>query len=64
LILALVILLFGIPWALSLLLAGPHRETAEQTIFLFLPLLTLIGLYWIRWWALRPPRVWADLTGE
>jgi uncharacterized membrane protein len=29
-----------------------------------LPLvLTTIGLYWMRWWAVRPPRIWADQFG-
>ena len=27
------------------------------------PLLTTIGLYWMRWWAVRPPRIWADQLG-
>jgi hypothetical protein len=31
-------------------------------IFLFLPLFTLLGLYWIRWWAIRPPRIFTDLA--
>jgi hypothetical protein len=27
------------------------------------PVLTTIGLYWMRWWAIRPPRIWADQFG-
>jgi hypothetical protein len=27
------------------------------------PVLTTIGLYWMRWWAVRPPRIWADQFG-
>ncbi len=27
------------------------------------PVLTMIGLYWMRWWAIRPPRIWADQFG-
>jgi hypothetical protein len=27
------------------------------------PLLTVLGLYWMRWWAVRPPRIWADQLG-
>ncbi len=49
---------FLIPWALSLIALQISREIT----FLFLPFFTIIGLYWIRWWALRPPRVWADLA--
>ncbi len=29
-------------------------------LFLSLPLLLLIGLYWMRWWAVHPPRTWSD----
>jgi hypothetical protein len=27
------------------------------------PVLTTLGLYWMRWWAVRPPRIWADQFG-
>ncbi len=27
------------------------------------PLLTTVALYWMRWWAVRPPRIWADQLG-
>jgi hypothetical protein len=27
------------------------------------PILATIGLYWMRWWAVRPPRIWADQFG-
>jgi hypothetical protein len=27
------------------------------------PVLTTIGLYWMRWWAVRPPRIWVDQFG-
>jgi len=27
------------------------------------PVLTMLGLYWMRWWAIRPPRLWADQFG-
>ena len=28
------------------------------------PLLAALGLYWMRWWAVRPPRIWADQIGD
>jgi len=28
------------------------------------PVLTMLGLYWMRWWAIRPPRLWADQFGS
>lgn len=27
------------------------------------PVLAILGLYWMRWWAVRPPRIWADEIG-
>lgn len=30
------------------------------SIYITLPLYTLLGLWWVRWWALRPPRVYLD----
>jgi len=29
-------------------------------MFLPLPVLVLIGLYWVRWWIIHPPRTWLD----
>jgi hypothetical protein len=49
---------FIIPWSLSLI---PY-PLAQEVTFLFLPLFTVVGLYWIRWWAIRPPRIWTDLA--
>jgi hypothetical protein len=32
-----------------------------RAILIFaLPFLLLVGLYWIRWWAIRPPRTWFE----
>ena len=55
---------FSIPWAVYFL-APPHLDgLAREILFLFLPLFTIIGLYWIRWWAIRPPRVWSDMLSR
>lgn len=27
------------------------------------PLVTTLGLYWMRWWAVRAPRIWTDQLG-
>jgi Zn-dependent protease with chaperone function len=55
----LLLILFVFPWLMYLL--NPI-QFAQEFVFLFLPVFTIIGLYWIRWWALRPPRLWVDLT--
>ena len=50
---------FAAPWflffdsALSL-------QLRQDVIFLFLPIFTVVGLYWVRWWAIRPPLTWLE----
>jgi hypothetical protein len=58
----LLIVVFALPWALYLFAVSYYGSIAREMIFLFLPIFTLVGLYWIRWWALRPPRIWTDLA--
>lgn len=55
-----ILAIFTIPWLLYLLVG----TTSLKIIFLFLPLSTLIGLYWIRWWAIRPPRILSDFVNR
>jgi hypothetical protein len=33
---------------------------SNDMLVLLLPILLIIGLYWMRWWAIRPPRTWSD----
>lgn len=61
LIILLMVIIFALPWALYLF--SVSRFGAE-IIFLFLPISTLIGLYWIRWWAIRPPRILSDFASR
>ena len=56
----LMIAIFALPWLLYLLVGA----ISLKLIFLFLPLFTLIGLYWIRWWAIRPPRILSDFANR
>ena len=56
----LLLLLFFLPWALYLFASTPFQPIANEIIYLLFPVFTVLGLYWIRWWAIRPPRVWAD----
>ncbi len=53
-------LLFG-GWAIKLELQNYINIITYQMISFMGPSLLLIaGLYWIRWWATRPPRTWLD----
>ncbi|MBN1302887.1 MAG: hypothetical protein JXA13_00525 [Anaerolineales bacterium] len=37
------------------------REISLAVVmYLPVPLFLIIGLYWVRWWALQPPRTWLD----
>ena len=43
----------------SLFLAGASAAL-NGVLALVLPVLLVLGLYWMRWWAVRPPRTWSD----
>jgi hypothetical protein len=58
--LAFLILYFAIPWLVFLQAVPRFGHKAQELLFLFLPALTVISLYWVRWWAIRPPLTWAD----
>ncbi len=60
--LALLLLLIALllPWGFFVrwFLLGDQR--AWDYLFLFFPVFTILGLYWTRWWFIRPPRTWLD----
>lgn len=58
----LLLLVWGLPWGLFFFDVPLLSHLKAELTFLFPPLFTVIGLYWIRWWAIRPPRIWADLA--
>jgi hypothetical protein len=64
---AIILLLFyfGLPWIIFTqgTLQGLGLSDNE-TLFLFWPLFTVLGLYWVRWWMLRPPRTWLERATE
>lgn len=53
------LLVFGLTWAAYLRnwLSGGQRL---GLLFLFYPILTIVGLYWTRWWVIHPPQTWMD----
>ena len=56
---ALLLLVTAVPWWL-LLGDGVPVRMQQDLLFLFLPAFCVLGMYWIRWWALRPARTWFD----
>jgi hypothetical protein len=59
-VLSLAVLLAGL-WALFLITLDSAAGQPQQSPVMFfpLPLLLLLGLYWIRWWAIRPAPLFA-----
>ena len=60
----LILIIFTLPWMLYLFAVNRFGTIAQEITFLFLPFSTLIGLYWIRWWAIRPPRILSDFANR
>ncbi len=58
----LMLMALALPWAISLFAVPRFGVIAQEILYLFLPIFTFIGLYWIRWWAIRPPRILSDLA--
>ncbi len=53
--------LFAGLWALYYNGLGTGQPQPNLALFLPLPAYLLVTLYWVRWWAVRPPTVWFDL---
>ncbi|UCH59672.1 MAG: DUF2029 domain-containing protein [Anaerolineales bacterium] len=59
-LLNLIILLVGL-WIIFLSSLEYHGQLLQSSIMFFpLPVYLLIMLYWLRWWAIKPPRVLVD----
>lgn len=58
----LLLITFSVPWLIYFFAVPIYGKIAEEILYLFLPVFTVLGIYWIRWWAIRPPRVWYDLA--
>lgn len=39
---------------------GAQQSGIASVFILLYPLVLTLLLYWVRWWAVRPPRMWAD----
>jgi hypothetical protein len=40
------------------------RGSIGSVFVLFFPAMLIFLLYWVRWWAIRPPRLWADIVSD
>ena len=50
-------------WLYTRVIAGYPKIYSELLVVLP-PMVTIIGLYWMRWWAFRSPRTWFDQIGD
>jgi hypothetical protein len=55
----LLLAVIGTSWIVYLLNVLPY-DINREFLFMFLPVITILGLYWIRWWMIRLPRTWID----
>jgi hypothetical protein len=61
---SMLLLLLGL-WYLFLNTLQTGDQPIQSPVMFFpLPLLLLAGLYWVRWWAINPPRVFLDQLRE
>jgi len=51
---------FGAPYWLYLRVISGYPGIYSDWLTLLPPLATIVGLYWMRWWAFRSPRTWFD----
>lgn len=58
------VILVGI-WAIFLNTVEYSYQPIQSPVMFFpLPLIALILLYWVRWWATKPPQVWFEVLTE
>jgi hypothetical protein len=60
---AVLISIFGV-WYWYWKAVESGASNPEFSTYLFLPVFLFVALYWLRWWAIQPPRVWYDSVKE
>jgi hypothetical protein len=52
-------------WILGIRLVSTGAlESLRGLLFFSLPIATIVGLYWLRWYAVNPPRTWPETLQE
>lgn len=55
------VVLFLLLWVIFVAtIQNSYQPIQSPVMFFPLPVILLIGLYWVRWWALKPPEVWSN----
>jgi len=47
-------------WIITAGFSLAEVSVPANVLALAFPVLLVLGLYWMRWWAVRPPRTWSD----
>ena len=63
-IVLLLVLVLLIPFGLYYRVVSVYDPLVIDLISILPPLAAIIGLYWMRWWVLRPRRTWFDRFGD
>jgi hypothetical protein len=58
--LAYVLISLVVPWVLLRQWVVTADSHFRDWLFLFWPAFVILGLYWTRWWFIRPQRTWLD----
>ena len=53
-----------VPFGIYMQTANVYNRLYTDLLSVVPPLAAILGLYWMRWWVLRPPRTWADQIGD
>ncbi|HSL43936.1 MAG TPA: hypothetical protein VK897_10935 [Anaerolineales bacterium] len=62
--LLILILVLGVFYALYARSLYIYEPLVTDLMSVLPPIAAIIGLYWMRWWAVRSPRIWLDRIGE
>ncbi|HEX5807916.1 MAG TPA: hypothetical protein VFY25_04570, partial [Anaerolineales bacterium] len=58
------LLVLSVPFGLYLRSVYIYDPLMTDVITVLPAVAAVVGLYWMRWWALRSPRTWSDRLGE
>jgi hypothetical protein len=54
----------AVPFWLSLRVIEGYPQIYSDLLTFLPPIAAIVGLYWMRWWAFRSPRIWFDQIGD
>ena len=49
-----------LPWGFFIRSVVFQSQFYQDLLSVFFPIFIIAGLYWTRWWFIRPPRTWLD----